>query len=173
MLAMGSVLVGCDQGAQTTLQDAGQAVQGAAESASDAAGDLAQKATDALGEGFAAAADKASSALASIEGGPEMLTKVKEFFASATDSLSGIKDEVSARAALPKLDELEGKISGLADMTAGLPAEAKTAVSGLLESGVNGLKALVEKIMALPGVESIVKPKLDAIMQKLSGLTSG
>jgi hypothetical protein len=134
---------------------------------------MAKQAADALGEGFSAAAEKASSALASVEGGPEMLTKVKEFFTSATQSLTKIKDEATARAAIPDLEELEGKISGLADMTAKLPGEAKTAVSGLLESGVDGIKSLVEKIMAIPGVESVVKPKMDAIMQKLTALTSG
>jgi hypothetical protein len=158
--------------ATDAAQDAADAVGDAATTATDAAGDLANKTMDALGEGFTAAAEKASSALASVEGGPEALKGIKDLFGSAHESLSKITDEASAKAALPGLEDLDGKVTGLGELLAKLPAEAKPAIASLIDNGREALQKVVDKIVALPGVETVIKPKLDAIMEKLSALTA-
>ena len=49
----------------------------------------------------------------------------------------------------------------------GLPAAAKTAVAGIFESSLGELKPMLEKLLAIPGVEAILKPAIDALMEKL------
>lgn len=43
----------------------------------------------------------------------------------------------------------------------------KSAVAGVFQSSIAQLKPIIEKIMAIPGVEAILKPAIDALMSKL------
>ena len=105
-----------------------------------------------------------------MPGGQELLTKVTDFFGSVTKSLQGITDVDSAKAALPKLEELTGSTDSLSQAIGALPEGAKSAISGVVEKGITELKALVEKIEAIPGVSAVVKPTIDKLMEKLSTL---
>src|SRR5262249_27626139 len=53
-------------------------------------------------------------------------TDVTSNIKSLTDTLSGIKDEASADAALPKLTELGGKLGGMKEMVDKLPTAEKS-----------------------------------------------
>jgi hypothetical protein len=168
---------GCDQKA---VEDAGDAAKqsvedakDAAAGAMDAAGDAARDLSDKLGEGFATAAKNAASALEGVDGGGEMLSGLKDLFGSAQETLSGITDKASAEAAVAKIEEMGASVEGLAKKFEGMPSEAKTAVQGLVEQGVAKLKLLIDKIMANPEIQEVVKPKLDALMAKLRELTGG
>jgi hypothetical protein len=145
---------------------AGEATQDAAQ----AAGNAAKKVTDAVGEGYSSAVEKATSALKGVEGGGEVLAKIKDLFASATESLKGVTDKASAEAAVSKLSGLTGSVDGLAGMLDKLPDEAKTAVKGVIGQGMENLKALVDKVLAIPGVQSVLKPTVDQLMSKLEGI---
>jgi len=60
---------------------------------------------------------------------------------------------------------------GDADELAGKAGEgAKSAISGVWEKGVAELKAVVKKGMTLPGVESVLKPAVTELMDKLGGI---
>jgi uncharacterized phage infection (PIP) family protein YhgE len=187
LLIVGLLLAGCSQdtksggAAGTTLNSAVEATQGTASDAMTSVSDAASEAVDAATgaaetavaeakEGLSAMADGASQALAGIEGGPEALKQVTDFFASAGDSLKGITDAASAQAALPKLSELPKMIEGLGPTLEKLPAEAKTAILGVIDSGIVQLKDLADKALALPGVETVVKPIIDDVMAKLEAL---
>jgi hypothetical protein len=148
---------------------AGEMAKDAAQAAGDTAKDAAKAVTDALGEGYSSAIEKAASALKGVEGGGEALAKIKDLFGSATESLKGVTDKVSAEAAVSKLTDLSGSVDGLKGMLDKLPAAAKTTVQGVIGQGVDGLKALVEKVMALPGVQDVLKPTVDQLMSKLEG----
>jgi hypothetical protein len=117
-----------------------------------------------------AAANAAAGELASVAGGPELLNKVVQFFNSATQSLQSITDVNSAKAAVPKLEELAKSADSLSQAIGTLPQGGKSAMSSVFENGIAGLKAHVEKIEALPGVSAVVKPAIDKLMEKLSPL---
>jgi hypothetical protein len=53
---------------------------------------------------------------------------------------------------------------------ANLPEGAKSAVSGVWEKGVADMKVLAEKVMKLPGVESVLKPAVTQLMDKLEAV---
>ena len=157
---------GCSQ-AEQAGESAKEVVSKAGETVNDAAKDVGDK----LSEGFSAAAEKASSAMEGIDGGAEILTKVKDLFGSAQTTLSGITDKVSAEAATSKLSELNGAVDSLGKLVGDLPAEAKSALGSLIDQGVQQLKSLVEKVVALPGISDVIKPKMDEIINKLTALT--
>jgi len=174
-------VIGCSEATKQKASDAkkkaGEAASSAVDDASKKAGnglseakDKAQEAMDALGKEFTEATGKAKSALEGVNGGPELLQNITDLFASAQKSLQGVTNSETAQAAKTQLGELSGKVEGLSKQLEGLPEEAKTAVSGLIEKGIAQLKALSDKVMAIPGVGETIKPQLDALMEKLAAL---
>ncbi|MFZ5830774.1 MAG: hypothetical protein ACOY3P_11835 [Planctomycetota bacterium] len=171
------MLSGCTQEATKSLDDAGRAVEDAATSAGTAVGEAAESAGAAaksaaedLGGEFAKLGEEARSAVVDVEGGSELLTKVTDIFKSAGESLKGVTDSESARAASDKLSEMATSVESLGPTFEKLPAEAKSAVAKMIEKGAAELKSLGDKVMALPGVESTIKPKLEEFMAKLDAL---
>jgi hypothetical protein len=141
------------------MGEAGKEMVGAAK---DAASDVVKS------SGMADMLGKAKDALASVEGGPEMLKNVSDAFSKITEAIKGVTDKDSAAAALPKLNGLADSFGGMTDMFGKLPDGAKTAVAGVFTSAIAELKPLLEKVMALPGVEAVIKPAIDALMEKLA-----
>ncbi len=99
----------------------------------------------------------------------------KEFgsvFTNLTSTLNGIKDEATAKTALPKLEEIAGNVDNLSGLFGQLPAAAKTGVASLINDNLGGLNTLISKVTALPGVGGVVQTVLDNIVKALSGLAS-
>ncbi len=140
-------------------EEAKKAADQAASSASSAAADAKAGAGDLMG--------KATEALAGVEGGSEMLKQVTEMFGKVTSTLGTVKDADTANAALPELSKLTEGFGGMTDMFGKMPEAAKTAVAGVIKSSLDQLKPIVEKVMAIPGVEAILKPAIDGLMSKL------
>lgn len=128
--------------------------------------------TKALGDAAKGLTDKAQGAVndaaANIAAGQEALTKVGDFFTKATETLGGITDADSAKAALPKLEELGLTADAVKALLDKLPAEAKTAVAGAVDQGVASLTVLVDKVKAIPGVEPIIMPHLETLLAKVA-----
>lgn len=176
--------------AADAMDKAGDAAGDAASDAVDAAGDVVSDVVDAAGdvasdtvdaakgatEGLMSsvkdAADKASAELEKVEGGSELLNKVTGFFESTGSALKGITDGESAKEAMSKFDELGGMLDKIGDSAAELPEEAKKAIGDVIDKGTEGLKALADKTLEIPGVSDVIKPKVDELMNKLSDLRS-
>ena len=193
LLVSSSVLVGCNpespkmgetpnQRAKSTAQGMADSAANMAESAAsmadatkgikEATKNMAEEAKAAVGDAIKASGmsemlGKATEALASVEGGSEMLKNVQESFGKLTSTLSAITDGESATAALPQLSQLTESFGGMNDLFGKLPDAAKGAVSGVFGSAVSELKPMLDKIMAIPGVDAIIKPAIDALMAKL------
>jgi hypothetical protein len=147
------VSLGCSPEAAKEMTDK------AAAGAKEAAGDI--------GGGVSGMMDKATEALSGVEGGSEMLKQVTDLFATATKTLGGVKDADSATAALPDLGKLTEGFGGMTEVFSKLPDAAKVAVSGVFQSSLGQLQPIIDKVMAIPGVEAILKPAIDALMSKL------
>jgi hypothetical protein len=89
---------------------------------------------------------------------------------SLKGTLGGVTDEASAKTALPKLQDVLGKLNGVKASAAALPAEARgplaTIASGLMPS----LAPLIDKALAIPGVAAVLKPILEQITASLGGI---
>ena len=91
---------------------------------------------------------------------------------SLTASLSNIKDSASAEAALPKLKDINDKLTGAKSVMEGLPEAGRSTILTQLKMALGKLKELVEKVLAVNGVGDKIKPTVEAIMGKLTALTT-
>lgn len=143
---------GCGGDAAKQMADTASAAGTAAADATTGAGDLMGKATEAL---------------SGVEGGSEMLKQVSEMFGKVTSTLGGVKDADTATAAVPELSKLTEGFGGMTDMFGKMPDAAKSAVAGVFKTSIGQLKPILDKVMAIPGVEAILKPTIDGLMAKL------
>lgn len=83
-------------------------------------------------------------------------------------SLDGIKDVASARAALPKLNDVAVQLQRVQGMA--MPAESKKALAGLAAAGLKTLEPMFTSVLAHPGVSPIAKPVIDTVKARLDAL---
>ena len=83
----------------------------------------------------------------------------------ASQSLQGVTDEDSARAALPTLAELNGDLDNMTPLVDRLPEPARNAFAQIARSGHGRLEAEVDRIESIPAVPDNVKQ----VVRELSG----
>ncbi len=99
-------------------------------------------------------------------------TELTDTFSKLTEALSGVKDAASAEAALPKLQDLEGKLASAKTTAKELGDAGRTAIKTLVIAAEAKLKVLVDKALAIPGVGEKMKTVVNSIMVKLGDLAS-
>jgi len=97
-------------------------------------------------------------------------TELTDTFSKLTEALTGVKDAASAEAALPKLQDLEGKLDVAKTTMKELGDAARTTIKTLVTSAQAKLKVLVDKVLSSPGVGEKIKTVVDSIMAKLTDL---
>lgn len=98
--------------------------------------------------------------------------QVTDNLSNLHQTLSGITDADSAKAALPKLQEAAAQIDKAQTMSGKLSPEQRKVVAGLVNPVMPSLNQLFDKILAIPGVSAELKPAVDAIKAKLAVLTT-
>jgi hypothetical protein len=98
-------------------------------------------------------------------------TDLTDTFSKLTEALTSVKDVPSAEAALPKLQDLEGKLDSAKTTMKDLGTAGKATISAMVKTTMGTLKELIEKVMAIPGVGEKIKGVTDSIMTKLSDLS--
>ncbi len=91
--------------------------------------------------------------------------KMGQAFGDLTQSISGVKDEASASAILPKLKEASSMLDEFDLQTIAAGPEKET-VSGLFGKLIEPLKKALETAYAIPGVEAILKPVIDPFLAR-------
>jgi hypothetical protein len=94
-------------------------------------------------------------------------------FDNYKDSLNGITDEASAKAALPQLEEYNDKLGGMSDMLSKLPEGAQGMVGDKVKSMLEPIQGIIEKLYAIPGVQAILEPVLGNMVEKAKSLIPG
>jgi len=87
-------------------------------------------------------------------------------------SLSGIKDEATARSGLSGLDKASSEFNKLTGIVGQLPADARKLLADSITSIRPNITGLMDKVLAIPGVAAIIKPATDAINAKLDALVA-
>lgn len=93
--------------------------------------------------------------------------KLKDVFGGYQETLSGITDVESANEAVPEMENLNEQLGGIGSMLDKLPAGVQETVTGQLGSMIDPIKAMLDKVMAIPGVEPILKPLVDSMLEKV------
>jgi hypothetical protein len=93
-----------------------------------------------------------------------------DYFANMGTTFSGITDVDSAKAAVPKLEDMNTQLDSLGEMFGALPAASRPALAKTIESATSKLEEERQRIEGIPGVGDIVKSILDRIFEKLMAL---
>ena len=104
----------------------------------------------------------------STEAMDTLTTGLKDAFATATTTISGIKDTASAQAAVTKLQELSTKLGSYTGSFANLSGTQKSTIVTLVESLKGPLQTAIDKAMAIPGVRDVLKPAVDALIARVN-----
>ena len=114
--------------------------------------------------------------LAKLRGVKAGDTDVGELSTSAVNhlysSLVGVKDEASAQANLPSLNQASLEFDQLAGLLSQLSTENRKLLAETFASMRPNLDQLLDKALAIPGVAVIIKPAMDAIRSKLEALSA-
>jgi Bacterial protein of unknown function (DUF937) len=98
--------------------------------------------------------------------------QVTDFFRSATDTLTGIKDSASAEAAIPKLRDLSSRLDSLRVAMDQLPLDLKARIAALIKDQGAKLTPAFDSILAMPVVGDRLKPLIDELRTKMNTLAS-
>src|SRR5262249_5722742 len=108
------------------------------------------------GDKIKPAVDGVMGKLAALGGLPapkisDVSSELASTFSSITEALSGIKDAASAEAALPKLREINDKLSNTRDMMGGLSDTGKSTLNTLVRTALAKLREVADKVLAIAG----------------------
>ena len=98
--------------------------------------------------------------------------QVTDFFRTATDTFTGVKDAASAEAAAPKLRELSTRLDTMRVAMNQLPADARAKLVALVKDLGAKLTPAIEATMAIPTVGDTLKPYVDDLRSKLNALST-
>lgn len=97
-------------------------------------------------------------------GGAAALTSnLRDTLGNASSTLSGITDANSAQQAVPQLNQLSDKLSGMKSQMDALPAAAKPTVMNSVQPSVARIQEQSAKIRGMPGVSPTVQSSLDKL----------
>jgi hypothetical protein len=93
---------------------------------------------------------------------------LQEVFGGYQETLSGITDVDSAKAAVPEMEKLNEQLSGVSGLMDKLPAGIKETVTGQIGSMIEPVQAMLDKVLAIPGVGPILQPYVDSMLDKVN-----
>ena len=99
----------------------------------------------------------------------DAIDQAKKLIGGLTSTFGGIKDEATAKAALPQLTSSSSALDALSKLTDGLAPDAKTTVINMITSAVPQLKPLIDAALKIPGADAVLKPVCEAILAKMTG----
>lgn len=116
------------------------------------------------------AAPAAPAAPAPVAVVPDLGSLTSKALGALTASLGGIKDEASAKAALPGLGDVAKQIDGVKTAAALLSGDARKPIASLIAAALPGITSSVEKAVGIPGVGAIINPVLGPMVANLGDL---
>jgi hypothetical protein len=82
-----------------------------------------------------------------------------------------VTDVESAKAALPKLDDVSATLGTIEGVLAQVPAAGRSALVDALTKYRPQIDAAFDQALAIPGVAEVVKPAIDSIRAKLDAIS--
>jgi hypothetical protein len=134
-----------------------KAAAGAAGAVKDAAKSTVEAAKDMIGD-------------VAVPGFSDLQKGFSGMFDTVGPLLGGIKDAAGAEAALPDLEKAVTGLDGMMGTLGGMPEVAKSAVSTMVQSQLDKIGPVIDKIVGMQGVGEKVVGVLKSLKDKLGGL---
>ena len=84
--------------------------------------------------------------------------------------LGGVTDAKTAEEVIPKLKEFAPTLESIQKGTDGLPAEGKSTIAKIVTDNLGKLQAVIDTVMAIPGVKDLLGPVVTPMVETLSKL---
>ncbi|MBB3206392.1 hypothetical protein FHS27_002201 [Rhodopirellula rubra] len=104
--------------------------------------------------------------------GADATGKLSEIFSGYTETLQSVDDVESAQTAVPEMQSLNEKLGSMTSMLDQLPASVRSTVTDQIGPMIEPIKAMIDKVLAIPGVGPILQPIVDNMLAKVGTLTS-
>lgn len=101
---------------------------------------------------------------------PDLGSVTAKALGALTTALGGIKDEATAKAAVPGLTDIAKQIDGVKTAAALLSGDAKKPIASLVAAALPGITSAVEKAVGIPGAGALISPVLGPMISNLSAL---
>ena len=92
-------------------------------------------------------------------------------FTGLAKTLSGVKDEDSAKAAIPELEKFGPLLKTLEDEAGKLPADEKPAFAKVIADKLGLLGKIIDTVMKLPGVKDLLGPVVTPMVETLTKMS--
>ena len=113
----------------------------------------------------------APAATAGAAGIHDVRSLMSKTLGALTLTLGGIKDEATAKAAVPGLQDISKQIDGVKTAAALLSGDAKKPIASLIAAALPSITAAVEKAVGIPGAGALISPVLGPIVANLDALS--
>jgi hypothetical protein len=107
-----------------------------------------------------------------VVGGVDVGKQLNDSLTALQTSLQGITDEASAKAALPKLQDVKMEVDKEINLVGQLSPEQRKIIVGLVGPAMATLNQLFDKVLAIPGVGEVLKSTINALKANLTTLTA-
>lgn len=107
-----------------------------------------------------------------VVAGVDVNKQVNDSLGTLRATLGGVTDAASAQAALPKLKEVASQIDQVSDLRGQMSPELQKIVAESVKPVMPPLNQLFDKVLAVPGLPDDLKPTVDDLKTKLSGLAT-
>ena len=107
-----------------------------------------------------------------VVGGVDVGKQLNDSLTALRSSLQGITDEASAKAALPKLQDVKTEFDKVTNLVGQLSPEQRKTIVGLVGPAMTTLNQLFDKVLAIPTVGEVLKPTIDALRANLTVLAA-
>ncbi len=114
--------------------------------------------------------DAGIGALNSGVSGLNTVSQVTNSLSSLTGTLKSVTNPDTALLALPELQQIDGDLGGVVDQVKSLSPSVQNNISGVVQQSLPSVNSLVDQAVGVEGAGTILRPTLDAITSKLTGL---
>jgi hypothetical protein len=97
-------------------------------------------------------------------------TDLTGLFGNLSKVLGGVKDEETARAAIPTLNGYAPMLEAIQKSTAALPDAGKTSIVEMVTKNIGSLQGVIDTVMAIPGVKEILGPVVAPMIETITKL---
>ena len=104
--------------------------------------------------------------IANTEVGKQIVNVVDEM----KGAIGGVRDAATAQTALPRLQDIAGRLDKVSASAARLNPDARRALATYVTSQQGLVKTSIGSVLALPGVSTILKSVLDQLQGRIDGL---
>jgi hypothetical protein len=103
----------------------------------------------------------------------DVVPQVGSVYNTLRETMANIKDQNSATAALPRLQESARAIEGLQTISGQMTPANRGEFAKLIASYLPALRGLITTAMGTAGVSGVAKPVLDAILNRMEAMAKG